>query len=105
MSILLCGETSGRDPERPGGDHERSIGTDERLCEHLDGAVIGVGGALEVSREREVVLEREMDYAAEAGIAVFKIAFDRWIDETDQSDLPQLIHESLDELKAVTASS
>jgi AcrR family transcriptional regulator len=41
--------------------------------------------------------------AAEAGIAVFKIAFERWISETSQPDLPQLIRESLNELKAVTA--
>jgi AcrR family transcriptional regulator len=40
---------------------------------------------------------------AEAGIAVFKIAFERWIHETNQRDLPQLIRESLIELKAVTA--
>lgn len=40
---------------------------------------------------------------AEAGIAVFKIAFERWVDETDQRDLPQLIRVSLHELKAVTA--
>ena len=40
---------------------------------------------------------------AEAGIAVFRIAFERWINETSQADLPQLIRESLDELKAVTA--
>jgi AcrR family transcriptional regulator len=41
--------------------------------------------------------------AAEAGIAVFKIAFERWVTDTNQRDLPQLIRESLDELKAVTA--
>jgi AcrR family transcriptional regulator len=41
--------------------------------------------------------------AAEAGIAVFKIAFERWTSETNRADLPQLIRESLDELKAVTA--
>jgi AcrR family transcriptional regulator len=41
--------------------------------------------------------------AAEAGIAVFRIAFERWISEPGQPDLPQLIRESLDELKAVTA--
>jgi AcrR family transcriptional regulator len=41
--------------------------------------------------------------AAEAGIAVFRIAFERWARETSQADLPQLIRESLDELKAVTA--
>jgi AcrR family transcriptional regulator len=41
--------------------------------------------------------------AAEAGIAVFRIAFERWVTETRQADLPQLIRESLGELKAVTA--
>lgn len=41
--------------------------------------------------------------AAEAGIAVFKIAFERWIDGTDERDMSQFIRESLDELKAVTA--
>ena len=41
--------------------------------------------------------------AAEAGIAVFRIAFERWISETSQGDLAQLIRESLDDLKAVTA--
>jgi AcrR family transcriptional regulator len=41
--------------------------------------------------------------AAEAGIAVFRIGFERWVSETGQADLPRLIRESLDELKAVTA--
>ena len=40
---------------------------------------------------------------AEAGIAVFRIAFECWISETSKRDLPQLIRESLDELRAVTA--
>jgi AcrR family transcriptional regulator len=43
--------------------------------------------------------------SAEAGIAVFKVAFERWINETNQQDLQQLIQESLDELKAVTAGT
>jgi AcrR family transcriptional regulator len=41
--------------------------------------------------------------AAEAGIAAFKIAFERWVDEAEQRDLTQLIRESLEQLKAVTA--
>ena len=41
--------------------------------------------------------------AAEVGIAVFRIAFERWVEETNQRNLRQLIRESLDELKAVTA--
>ena len=40
---------------------------------------------------------------AEAGLAVFRIAFARWIAAPDGPDLAQLISESLDELRAVTA--
>jgi AcrR family transcriptional regulator len=42
---------------------------------------------------------------AEAGIAVFRIAFERWISNPDERDFPQLVRESLDELKAVTAGA
>ncbi len=41
--------------------------------------------------------------AAEAGIAVFKIAFERWTVATGQEDLAGLMRESFEELKAVTA--
>jgi AcrR family transcriptional regulator len=41
--------------------------------------------------------------AAEAGIAVFRNAFERWIAEGCQPDLAKLIRESLDELRAVTS--
>jgi AcrR family transcriptional regulator len=46
--------------------------------------------------------------AAEAGLAVFKIAFQRWVDESGDSGgrtLAQLIRESLAELKTVAAGS
>jgi AcrR family transcriptional regulator len=41
--------------------------------------------------------------SAEAGIAVFKVAFERWVNDGERRDLPQLIRSSMDELKAVTA--
>jgi len=41
--------------------------------------------------------------AAEAGIAVFKIAFERWISGPGEPDFSQIVRESFDELKAVTA--
>ena len=43
------------------------------------------------------------DLVAEVAIAVFRSAFQNWIDESNQRDFPQLIRESLDELRAVTA--
>jgi AcrR family transcriptional regulator len=41
---------------------------------------------------------------AEVAIAVFKTAFERWIDETNDRDFPRLVRESLHELKALTAA-
>jgi AcrR family transcriptional regulator len=40
---------------------------------------------------------------AEAAIAVFRIAFERWVNEPHQQELPPFIRESMEELKAVTA--
>jgi AcrR family transcriptional regulator len=41
--------------------------------------------------------------AAEAGVAVFKIAFERWVSDPGPRDLPQIMQESLNELRAITA--
>ena len=63
MPVALGRHPPGRQPERAGGDQERSIGSGELLAERLDRAAIGVGGALEVTREGELVLERQVDHA------------------------------------------
>lgn len=62
-----------------------------------------LSAALADTLRRRGVRDSAASLAAEAGIAVFRIAFERWINETNQRDLPQLIRESLDELKGVTA--
>jgi AcrR family transcriptional regulator len=41
--------------------------------------------------------------AAETGLAVFKVAFARWIREPAQQDLPQVVRQSMDEVKGVLA--
>ena len=55
-------------------------------------------------RERGVG-EPAASLTAEAGVAVFRVAFGRWISDPGQRDFSQLIRESLDALKAVTAGS
>jgi AcrR family transcriptional regulator len=62
-----------------------------------------LASALAGALRRRGVTGPAASLTAEAGIAVFKIAFERWISGTGQADLPQLIRESMDELKAVTA--
>jgi AcrR family transcriptional regulator len=42
--------------------------------------------------------------AAEAGIAVFRVSFERWVDPTNRRTLDEIIHESLAELRAVTST-
>jgi AcrR family transcriptional regulator len=62
-----------------------------------------LASALAEELRRRGVTEPAASLTAEAAIAVFRIAFDRWVEETDQKDLPQVIRESLDALKAVAA--
>jgi len=49
------------------------------------------------------VPEPAASLTAEVAIAVFRIAFERWVADTGERDFAQLIGDSLDELKAVTA--
>jgi len=56
----------------------------------------------EALRERGVE-DPAASLTAEAGIAVFKVAFERYVEESNQRDLPRLIRESLEQLKAVAA--
>jgi AcrR family transcriptional regulator len=71
----------------------------ERELIKLASLAAALAGAL----RRRGVADPAASLTAEAGIAVFKIAFERWINQTNERDFPQLIRESLDELKAVTA--
>jgi AcrR family transcriptional regulator len=62
-----------------------------------------LASALAEALRQRGVTEPAASLTAEAGIAVFKIAFERWVGGTSQAELPQFIRESLGELKAVTA--
>jgi AcrR family transcriptional regulator len=60
-----------------------------------------IAGAL---RDRGVG-EPAASLTAQAGIAVFRVAFERWVDGGAKDDLDRLVAESLGELRAVTALS
>jgi AcrR family transcriptional regulator len=55
-------------------------------------------------RERGVP-EPDASLTAEAGIAVFRIAFERWVEDGNERDLPDLMRDSLDHLRAVTSGT
>lgn len=42
---------------------------------------------------------------AEAGITVFRVAFERWVDPANHHDLKRLIRESLDGLRAAVTAA
>jgi AcrR family transcriptional regulator len=62
-----------------------------------------LASALADALRRRGVGDPAASLTAEAGISVFKIAFEIWVSDTNQRDLAPLIRESLDELKAVCA--
>lgn len=62
-----------------------------------------LSAALAESLRERGVAEPAASLAAEAGIAVFRIAFDRWVGDTDERDMSEHIDEALTELRTVTA--
>lgn len=69
--------------------------------EHIK--LASLASALAEGLRRRGVSDPTATLAAEMGIAVFRIAFERWLDETNERDPSQIVRESLNELKAVTA--
>jgi AcrR family transcriptional regulator len=72
----------------------------ERELIKLASLAAALAGAL---RARGVP-EPAASLTAETGIAVFKIAFARWVSDTNQRDLSDLIRELLDQLKVIAAA-
>lgn len=62
-----------------------------------------LAAAIAGTLRRRGVSDSAATLTAEAGIAAFKTAFQRWLKEPAQQDFAKLIRESIDELKAVTA--
>ena len=118
-----CQSARGRCPDRGGGSRYRSrrrlhpgrgraratapgiIAASAELQERELIKLASLASALAEALRGRGVTEPAASLAAEAGIAVFRIAFERWIDETDRQDLPGLMRESFDELRAVTAGA
>ncbi|CNE21531.1 transcriptional regulator [Mycobacterium tuberculosis] len=61
-----------------------------------------MASALADALRRRGVPDPAATLTAEAGIAVFKVAFERWLNAPDDKEFPDRIQESLDELKTLT---
>jgi AcrR family transcriptional regulator len=64
-----------------------------------------LASAIAETLRRRGVTEPAATLTAEAGIAAFKTAFQRWINEPDQKDFAELIRESIHQLKSLTAGT
>jgi AcrR family transcriptional regulator len=64
-----------------------------------------LASALATALRQRGVKEPAASLSAEAGIAVFRVAFDRWVNDGKRRDLSHVIRQSLTELRAVTAPS
>ncbi len=73
----------------------------ERELIKLATLTLALAGAL----RRRGVGEPDARLAAEAAIAVFRVAFDRWIADANGQDFPQVVREALDRLRAVTGGA
>jgi AcrR family transcriptional regulator len=63
-----------------------------------------LAGAVAEALRRRGVADRAAILTAEAGITVFRVAFERWVDQANRQPLQRLIRESLDELRALTVA-
>jgi AcrR family transcriptional regulator len=61
-----------------------------------------IASAMSEALRRRGVGDAVAELTAEVGVAVFKVAFDRWLNDGRHDVLPPYIREALDELKAVS---
>jgi len=87
--------------ERHAFARERSavIAANRELQERELVKLASVAAALAAALRERGVEEPAASLTAEAGIAVFRVAFERWVAEGNERALPDLISESLDALK------
>ena len=67
----------------------------------VTGASGWIGSAVAGALRDRGVQQQAASLAAEAGVAVFKVTFARWISEQGQPDLPGIFRESMAELTGV----
>ncbi|AZQ75023.1 TetR family transcriptional regulator [Streptomyces luteoverticillatus] len=63
-----------------------------------------LSAAVAEALRRRGVTEPAASLTAEAGIAVFKIGFKRWVAEAEEREMTQVMRETLDQLKNLTTS-
>jgi hypothetical protein len=63
-----------------------------------------MSAALADALRRRGIGDTEASLAAETGAAVYRVAFQRWVDASDDLDLRDAIRQSFAQLRALTAA-
>lgn len=92
-------------PQEFARQRQQVIGASTELHERELIKLASLSVAIADGLRRRGVDEPTASLTGEVAIAVFKIAFERWIDEAEPGDLPGVIRASFGELKAVTAGT
>jgi AcrR family transcriptional regulator len=107
LDAAAAGVEAAADMLGEGRDHSRRrqavIVANSELRERELIKLASIASATADALRQRGVGEPAASLTAEIAIAVFRIAFEQWVDETNELDLQQLIRASLDELKTVTA--
>ena len=92
--------------ERRGFSRQRQavIASNPELQERELTKLAALSKAIADELRRRGVDEPTATLTAEVATAVFRTAFERWISESNDHGFPQLVRESLDQLKALTAA-
>jgi AcrR family transcriptional regulator len=87
------------------GQRQRIIDANPELGERERAKLASLGGAMAAALRRRGVSEPAAELSAAVGGTVFHVGFQRWVEGGCKGDLAALMRESLDELRAVTATS
>lgn len=82
---------------------QRIITANPELREREQIKLSSLAAAAAGSLTQRGVKESAANLAAEMGVAVFRVAFERWLTETDERALSDVFRDSFEELKAVSA--
>ena len=83
---------------------QRIIAANPELQERERIKLASLAGAMAQALRLRGVGDPAAILTAEAGIAVFRVAFERWVDPANRRSLPRVTREALDELRAIAAA-
>jgi AcrR family transcriptional regulator len=103
VDALEAAETFFADRREHSRNRQRILDANAELLEREVMKFASLSVALaEVLRSRGVS-DPAAGLTADAGMAIFKVAFGRWIDDTNRHDFKPLVRQALEELRAVLA--